>query len=99
VGQAFDRKIDSKIPYISAFHNTAFMAEYFNYSGDIFCIVCDTDIARSWAPLHPKQSKIKYFTPNKRTTERLISYGVKKKYISNRVSFTNGEYRARGFEK
>lgn len=80
-GRHLIEKLDSKIPYISAFHNTAFMAEYFNYSGDIFCIVCDTDIARSWAPLHPKQSKIKYFTPNKRTTERLISYGVKKENI------------------
>jgi len=80
-GKHLIEKLSGKIPYISVFHNTAFMAEYFNYPGEIFCVVCDTDIARSWAPLHPKESRIKYFTPNKRTTKRLISYGVKKENI------------------
>jgi len=80
-GRHLIEKLDSKIPYISVFHNTAFMADYFNYQGDVFCVVCDADIARSWAPLNPKESRIKYFTPNKRTTKRLISYGVKKENI------------------
>lgn len=80
-GKHLIEKLDSNIPYISVFHNTAFMADYFNYSGDIFCVVCDTDIARSWAPLRPKESKIKYFTPNKRTTKRLVSYGVQAENI------------------
>lgn len=80
-GKHLIEKLDSNIPLISAFHNVAFMADYFNYPGNIFCIVCDADIARSWAPLCPKKSKIKYFTPNIRTTKRLKSYGVKKENI------------------
>ena len=63
-------------PLISTFFIPAFMAEYFKYPGDIFCIVCDTDIARVWAPLSPKLSRIKYFIPTERVAERLRLYGV-----------------------
>jgi len=80
-GKHLIEKLNSETPFVSSFYNTAFMAEYFNYKGDIFCIVCDTDISRSWAPLSAKDSRIKYFTPNKRTTERLKSYGVKAENI------------------
>jgi hypothetical protein len=80
-GKHFVEKLDSDIPFVSSFYNTAFMAEYFNYKGDIYCIVCDTDISRSWAPLSPKKSRIKYFTPNNRTTKRLKAYGVKEENI------------------
>jgi len=68
-------------PLITTFFVPAFMAEVFNYPGDIFCVICDADIARSWAPLNPSQSKIKYLVPNSRVLERLILYGVKKKNI------------------
>jgi len=47
------------LPLITTFFVPAFMAEVFNYPGDIFCVICDADIARSWAPLNPAQSKIK----------------------------------------
>jgi len=80
-GKHLIESLNSKIPFISTFYNTAFMAEYFNYPGDIYCIVCDADISRNWAPLHGKKSRIKYFTPNKRTTERLKAYGVKEENI------------------
>jgi len=70
-----------KLPVVSTFFTPAFMAEFFNYPGEIFCIVCDADISRTWAPLKPKESKIKYFTPNERTTERLKLYGVKPENI------------------
>ncbi len=69
------------LPLITTFFVPAFMAEVFNYQKDIFCVVCDADIARSWAPLNPSQSKIKYFAPNSRVLERLILYGVKKENI------------------
>jgi len=69
------------LPLITTFFVPAFMAEVFNYPGDIFCVICDADIARSWAPLNPFQSKIKYLVPNSRVLERLILYGVKKKNI------------------
>ena len=58
---------------ISTFFIPAFMAEHFKYPGDIFCIVCDTDIARVWAPLNPKLSRIKYFVPTKRVSILLNS--------------------------
>jgi len=68
-------------PLISAFFTPAFMAEYFKYEGDIYCIVCDADIARSWVPLNPFKSHIKYFAPNTRTVERLKMYGISSKNI------------------
>ncbi len=64
------------IPIISTFFIPAFMAEFFRYPGNIFCVVCDADIARPWAPLMPFSSKIKYFVPNERVVERLKLYGV-----------------------
>lgn len=68
-------------PFITSFFIPAFMAEFFNYPGEIFCIVCDADISRTWAPLRPKESKIKYFAPTERVVERLKLYGVKKENI------------------
>ena len=70
-----------KIPLISTFYNPAFMAEHFNYPGDIFCVVCDADISRNWAPPCGKDSKVKYFVPNDRVSQRLKLYGVKKQNI------------------
>lgn len=68
-------------PLISTFFVPAFMADFFKYPRDIFCLVCDADISRTWASLKPKSSKIKYFAPNSRVVERLKLYGVKPKNI------------------
>jgi len=54
---------------------------FFEHPGEIFCIVCDADIARTWVPLNPSQSKIKYFAPTERVIERLKLYGVKEENI------------------
>jgi len=70
-----------KLPIISTFFTPAFMAEFFDYPGKIFLVVCDADIARTWAPFNPKKSKIVYFAPNKRVVERLKLYGVKEEKI------------------
>lgn len=70
-----------KRPFVSTFFTPAFMAEELKYSGNVYCVVCDADISRSWAPLKPKISKIKYFAPNKRVVDRLRLYGVKKENI------------------
>jgi hypothetical protein len=82
-GKHLIKKLSSKDkkPFVSTFFTPAFMAEYFKYQGDIFCVVCDADISRSWAPLNPRKSRIKYFAPNKRVVERLRSYGVKRENI------------------
>jgi hypothetical protein len=74
-------KIKKCPPIISTFFTPAFMAEYFEYPGEIFCVICDADISRTWAPLHPQKSKIKYFASTERVAERLKLYGVKAKNI------------------
>jgi len=74
-------QVEEPLPLISTFFTPAFMAEFFNYQGEIFCVVCDTDISRAWAPLDPKKSRIKYFAPTERAVERLKLYGVKPENI------------------
>ncbi|XOB41485.1 MAG: DUF6938 domain-containing protein [Candidatus Nealsonbacteria bacterium] len=76
-----NKKLKRNLPLISTFFTPAFMAEFFNYPDEIFCVVCDADISRSWVPLRPKKSKIKYFAPTERVVERLKLYGVKKENI------------------
>jgi len=69
------------LPLVSTFFIPAFMAEYFEYPGEIFCIVCDADIARTWAPFDPQKSRIKYFAPTSWAVSRLKLYGVKEENI------------------
>lgn len=68
---------ENPLPIISTFFTPAFMAESFGYPGDIYCVICDTDVSRTWAPLNPARSKIKYFAPTARVAERMKLYGVK----------------------
>jgi len=72
---------EEPIPLVTSFFIPAFMAEAFKYPGDIFCIVCDADISRSWASLKPAKSRIKYFAPNSWVANRLKLYGIKEKNI------------------
>ncbi|MFC1789707.1 DUF6938 domain-containing protein [Patescibacteria group bacterium] len=74
-------KLKNNPPIISTFFVSAFMAEFFNYPGEIFCVICDADVSRTWAPLNPQKSRIKYFVPTKRVFERLKLYGVKEENI------------------
>jgi len=76
-----DRLRDNPVPYITTFFITAFMAEEFDYPGDIFCITTDTDISRAWAPLDPRKSRIQYFAATGRCVERLKLYGVREENI------------------
>jgi len=69
------------LPLISTFFTPVFMAEFFNYPGEIYCVICDADIARTWASLIPQKSRIKYFVPNSRVVERLKLYGVREENI------------------
>ncbi len=72
---------EKSLPFITTFFTPAFMAEVFDYPQDIYCIVCDADIARTWAPLNPAESKIKYLAPCDWVVGRLKLYGVKKENI------------------
>lgn len=69
------------LPLITTFFVPAFMAEVFDYPGEIYCVVCDADISRHWVSLNPKKSKIKYFVPDAWVANRLSLYGVKKENI------------------
>lgn len=70
------------LPIVSTFFTPAFMAESFGYPGDIYCVICDADISRAWVSLYPKKSRIKYFTPNTWTRDRLKLYGVNPQNIT-----------------
>jgi len=72
---------ENPLPIVTTFFTPAFMAEHYNYPGDIYCIICDTDMARAWVPINPSKSRIKYFAPTYRVAERLKLYGVKKENI------------------
>lgn len=69
------------LPIVSTFFVPAFMAEYYNYQNDIYCIICDADIARSWVPLNPVKTKIKYFAPCHWVQDRLQLYGIRPESI------------------
>lgn len=64
------------LPIVTSFFTPALMAERFDYPGDIYCVICDTDVARVWASLRPAKSRIRYFAPTDRVARRLGLYGV-----------------------
>jgi len=64
------------LPLITTFFATAMMAEIFNYPEEIYCIICDSDVSRSWVSETPNLSRINYFAPSERVVERLKIYGV-----------------------
>ena len=74
-------KFKINFPLIATFFTPAFMAEEFNYPGEIYCVVCDADISRAWVSLEPQKSRIKYFAPDSWVANRLKLYGVKEKNI------------------
>ncbi|MBI2551538.1 hypothetical protein HYV73_04350 [Candidatus Uhrbacteria bacterium] len=69
------------LPLLTTFFLPAFMAEYFDYPGDIYCLTTDADISRAWVPLDPARSRIRYFASNGRVVERLKLYGVQESRI------------------
>ncbi|MDP3052436.1 MAG: hypothetical protein Q8N22_00575 [bacterium] len=69
------------LPLVSTFFTPVFMAELFGYPGEIYCVICDADIARTWVSPNPAKSKIKYFAPNSWVVERLKLYGVREENI------------------
>ncbi len=69
------------ITLVTSFFTTALMADIHGYKGDIYCIVTDTDMSRSWVAVDPKKSRIQYFAPTFRVVERLKMYGVPEERI------------------
>lgn len=69
------------LPIVTTFFVAAYIAEYHQYKGDIYCLVCDTDASRAWAPLNPKKSRTKFLLPSEKVKERFLMYGVKPENI------------------
>lgn len=67
---------EEKLPFVTTFFVAAQAADYHNYQGEIYCVVCDTDASRAWAPLNPKNSKIKYLLPSEKLKKRFLMYGL-----------------------
>jgi len=72
-----DRFKKNPLPLVTTFFTPAFMAEEFKYPSQVYCVICDADINRSWVSLNPKKSNIKYFAPCSWARDRLKMYGVK----------------------
>lgn len=70
-----------KIPLVTTFFTVAYFAEEHDYKGDIYVVICDSDVSRAWAPLEPRKSRIKYLVPCRRVVERLKLYGVREENI------------------
>ncbi len=64
------------LPLVTTFFIPAFMAEIHGFNEEIYCVICDADISRTWVPLEPAKSRINYFAPCYRVVERLRFYGV-----------------------
>ena len=69
------------LPLVTTFFTPAFMAEQLQYPDDIYCVICDADIARAWVALEPAKSRIKYLVPCTWARDRLKLYGVKPENI------------------
>ncbi|MHA1575375.1 MAG: DUF6938 domain-containing protein [Alphaproteobacteria bacterium] len=69
-----------ELPFITTIFIPAFAAEYGKLK-NIYCVVTDVDINRSWVPINPQKTKIIYLAPAPHTAKRLLQYGVPKKQI------------------
>lgn len=72
---------NNPLPIVSTFFIGAYMAEHFDYKGDIYCLLCDADVSRAWAMPNSSNSRVKYFAPSQIAAKRLQMYGVKEKNI------------------
>jgi len=81
-GRDFIKRLETKrMPLVTTFFISAFMAEEFDYPEEIYLVVCDADISRQWAAKDPVSSRINYCAPTARVVQRLKLYGVPKKRI------------------
>ncbi|MBI4138360.1 MAG: hypothetical protein HY482_02060 [Candidatus Wildermuthbacteria bacterium] len=82
-GRHFVKKLAEKpLPVIATYPIPLFMAEYFNYPGELVAVVTDADATRAWAPLVPKKTRIRYAATTERAAGRLAQYGVPERNIS-----------------
>lgn len=70
-------------PLLTTFFASALSADHHGCER-VYCVVTDSDVNRSWAPLRPDRTKIVYLTPSRRAEHRLRAYGVPRE----RIEFT-----------
>jgi hypothetical protein len=70
------------LPLITTFYIPALIADYRGYRGDIYCIICDTDVHRVWVADRPRHSRIRYLVPCETAARRLHMYGVPSSHIT-----------------
>lgn len=66
---------EKDIPIITTHFIPSLAADYNGFE-NIFSIITDTDINRVWVSDDPKKSKIKFLTPTRHASMRLLKYGV-----------------------
>ncbi|MEO0281931.1 MAG: hypothetical protein ABIN05_06265 [candidate division WOR-3 bacterium] len=66
---------EKDIPVITTHFIPSLAADYNGFE-KIFSIITDTDINRVWVSDDPKKSKIKFLTPTRHASIRLLKYGV-----------------------
>jgi len=82
LGKHLIEKLNSSgLPYLTTFFVAAYIADYHKYQNDIYCLVCDADASRAWAPLDPKNSRTKFLLPSEKVKERFLMYGVRPENI------------------
>jgi hypothetical protein len=82
LGKDLVKELNKKpLPLLSTFFVPAYFAEQHGYKGKIYCVICDADVARAWAPYYSAKSKITYLVPNRRVKARLKLYGVREDKI------------------
>ncbi len=81
-GKKLFNSLDDYSPtLLHTFYLPAMLSVYHGYAGKNFLLLCDTDIHRVWAPIHPGNRNLNYCVPTAKSADRLISYGVKKEKI------------------
>lgn len=84
LGSSLIKKLNQEkknLPFVTTFFVAAYFAEYHHYNGQIYCIVCDTDVSRSWANLNSSNTKVIYLLPTEKLKERFLMYGVPEKNL------------------
>jgi hypothetical protein len=78
VGRALIKQLNREpLPLLATFFVPVYFSEYYGYKGQVYCLICDADISRSWAPINPARSSVIYLASTERARQRLMMYGVK----------------------
>ena len=63
------------LPVISTFYAPTIAADMAGIERN-YCVICDAEVNRAWAPEKPRESRIVYFVPCGRAVKRMKEYGI-----------------------